>query len=64
MGHKPDTVRTPEEQLAHIRAVNARNAQKWRKKNPLKVARNCLRYWQRKVDELEAAEAGNQTPGE
>lgn len=64
MARPVDTTKTAEERLAHIQAVNARNARNWRRKNPLKVARNALRYWQKRVDELEAAEADGQTPGD
>ena len=63
MGRTQNTM-TAEERLAHIRAVNANQARKWRQKNPLKVARNALRYWQRKVNELEAAEAAHKTTGD
>lgn len=64
MSRPIDTMKTPEERLAHIRAVNANHARKWRQKNPLKAAKNALRYWQKKVEELEAAEADGQTPGD
>lgn len=64
MARPIDTTKTPEERLAHIRAVNANQARKWREKNPLKAARNALRYWQKKVKELEAAEADGQTPSD
>lgn len=66
MAQSVDMTKTPEEQLAHIRAINARNARKWRQKNPLKQARNALRYWQKKVEELEAASEndGHQTNGD
>lgn len=67
MARPIDTTKTPEERLAHIRAVNTRNARNWRQKNPLKAARNAMRYWQKKVEELEAEAAANddgQTPGD
>lgn len=67
MARPIDTTQTPEERLAHIRAANANTARKWRQKNPLKAARNTLRYWQKKVAELEkqeAAKADEQIPGD
>lgn len=64
MARPIDTTKTPEERLAHIRAVNAKQARKWRQKNPLKAAKNALRYWQKRVDELEAAEANGDTNGD
>lgn len=65
MARPINTERTPEERLAHMRAVNAMNARKWRQKNPLLAARNALRYWQKKVNELEAAaDNGQETNGD
>lgn len=64
MARPIDTTRTPEERLAHIRAVNANQARKWRQKNPLKAAKNALRYWEKKVRELEAAERDGQSDGD
>lgn len=64
MARPIDTTRTPEERLARMREVNASQARKWRKKNPLKAAKCALRYWQKRVNELEAAEADEQTPGD
>lgn len=64
MSRPIDSTKTPEERLAQIRAMNAYQARKWRQKNPLKAAKTALRYWQKKVDELEAAEANGDTNGD
>lgn len=51
MAYKPKTDRTPEEQLAAIRANNARYARKWRAANPEKEAAIKHRYWEKKLAE-------------
>ena len=52
--------RTPEQQLADMRAKRAEYARRWRAKNPEKDAAIKLRYWKRKLSESQQP-AGEQT---
>ena len=61
MAHKVDTNRTPEEQLAAIRANNAKYARKWRAANPEKEAAIKRRYWEKKLAESQQNSAQEPT---